>query len=95
MRLTMDGQEAPETCAAASDIGSEDEEVAADQNEEEPSKRRKLAGLTQFEDEFAVSKCREALCVKANQGDFKGLRAVTPAKATTANVLCVGGLLLA
>ena len=52
--LTMSSQEAPEPCAAASEIGSEDEEVGADQNEEEPAKRRKLPGLTQFEDEFAV-----------------------------------------
>jgi len=31
-----------------------------------------------------VSKQREALSVKANTGDFKGLRAVTPAKSNAA-----------
>ena len=31
-----------------------------------------------------MSKQREALSVKANTGDFKGLRAVTPAKSNAA-----------
>jgi len=46
-------------------------------------KRRKTV-LTKCEDEYAVSKRREALSAKANTGKFSGMRAETPAKPSSA-----------
>jgi len=84
----MGGDEAPEPYVVASEIGPEDEEASSDQNHGQAStaqnKRRKIQGLTKNEDECAVNKQREVLSAKANSGDFKGLRAVTPAKSNSA-----------
>jgi len=80
----MGDDEVPEPSAAASEIGPDDEEAGSDQNQEQAStaqtKRRKIQGPTNCYDDYAVSKQREALIAKANTGDFKGLRAVTPVK---------------
>ena len=65
--------------------GPGNEEAGSDQNQGQvftaQTKRRKNQGINKCEDEYGVSKQREALSVKANTCDFKGLRMVAPAKA--------------
>jgi len=76
--------------ATASEIGPEDEEAGSNQKNQgqastAQTKHGKIQGLTKCQDEYNVIKQREALNAQANTGDFKGLRAVTPAKSITGN----------
>jgi hypothetical protein len=79
----MSNQEAPAPSAPASEI--DDDEAGSDMEEASTAQiKRRKTSLTKCDDEYAVSKRREALSVKANTGKFVGLRAVTSAKPSSA-----------
>ena len=78
----MSDQEAPAPSAPVSEI--EDDEAGSDTEEASTAQiKRRKTGLTKCDDEYAVSKRREALSARANTGKFVGLRAVTPAKSSS------------
>jgi|AntRauMFilla1563_2_1112583.scaffolds.fasta_scaffold11325_3 hypothetical protein len=79
----MSDQEEHAPSAPVSEIG--DDEAGSDAEQASSAHKRRKTGLTKCEDEYAVSKRREALSAKANKDKFAGLRAETPAK----RVVCV------
>jgi len=79
----MSDQEEHAPSAPVSEIG--DDEAGSDAEQASSAHKRRKTGLTKCEDEYAVSKQREALSAKANKDKFAGLRAETPAK----RVVCV------
>jgi len=68
--------------APGSEIGNDD--AASDAEQTSSAHKRRKTGMTKCDDEYTVSKRREALTDKANTGKFTGLRAETPARRNSA-----------
>jgi len=69
----MSDEEEPAPSAPGSDIGNDN--AASDAEQASSAHKRRKTGLTKCDDEYTVSKRREALSAKANTGKFTGLRA--------------------
>ena len=69
----MSDEEEPAPSAPGSDIGNDN--AASDAEQASSAHKRRKTGLTKCDDEYTVSKRREALSAKANTGKFSGLRA--------------------
>ena len=67
-----DNEEEPAPSAPGSEIGNDD--AASDAEQASSAHKCRKTGLTQCDDEYTVSKLREALSAKANTGKFSGLR---------------------
>jgi len=76
----MSNEEEPAPSAPGSEIGNDNE--VSDAEQASSAHKRRKTGLTKCNDEYTVSKRREALTAKANTGKFTGLRAETPARRT-------------
>jgi len=85
----MSHQEEPAPSAPVSEIG--DDDASSDAEQASSAHKRRKTGLNKCEDEYAVSKRREALSAKTNTGKFSGLRAETPAKQSSAKTTKHGG----
>jgi len=78
----VSNEEEPAPSAPGSEIGNDD--AASDAEQASSAHKRRKTGLTKLDDEYTVSKRREALTAKANTGKFTGLRVETPAKRNSA-----------
>jgi len=78
--IQMSNEEEPAPSAPGSEIGNDNE--VSDAEQASSAHKRRKTGLTKCNDEYTVSKRREALTAKANTGKFTGLRAETPARRT-------------
>jgi len=76
----MSDEEEPAPTAPGSEIGNDNVASDAEQASLAHKPERRETGLTKCDDEYTVSKQREALSAKANKVKFSGLRAgETPA----------------
>jgi len=71
----MSDEEEPAPSAPGLEIGNGD--AASDAEQASLAHKRRKTGLTKCDDEYTVSKQREALSAKANTGKFAGLPAET------------------
>jgi len=85
----MSDQEEHAPSSPVSEIG--DDEASSDAEQASSAHKRRKTGLTKCDDEYVVSKRREALSAKANKGKFAGLRADTPAKRNSAKTAKISG----
>jgi hypothetical protein len=85
----MSDQEEPAPSAPLLEIG--EDEAGSNAEQASSAHKRRKTGLTRCEDEYAVSKQREALGAKANTSKFSGLRAETPAESSSAKTAKHGG----
>jgi len=85
----MSNEEEPAPSAPGSEIGNDN--TASDAEQASLAHKRRKTGLTKCDDEYTVSKRREALTAKANTGKFTGLRAETPVMRNSAKTAKHGG----
>jgi len=85
----VNNEEEPAPSAPGSEIGNDD--AASDAEQASSAHKRRKTGLTKCDDEYTVSKQREALSAKANTGKFTGLRVETPARRNSAKTAKHGG----
>jgi len=74
----MSDEEEAVPCAPVSE--NEDDDAGSDAEQASMAQKRRKTGVTNCEDEYAVSQRHEALSAKENTGKFLGLRAEKPAK---------------
>jgi len=87
--IQMNNEEEPAPSAPRSEIGNDN--AASDAEQDSYAHKRRKTGLTKCDDQYTVSKRREALSAKANTDKFTGLRAETTVRRNSAKTVKRGG----